>query len=95
MIKVLYYVLFGCIVLLGLYYVGSSLFGRFLLWNAPQWIAKFMLLIATGVAAWLLHRAYQLGDVENRWWLGTGFVLLALVVFQSILLLTAFLFGRK
>lgn len=95
MIKVLYYVLFGCISLLGLYYVGSSLFGRLSLWDAPQWLAKFMLLVATGAAAWLLRRAYQLGDVENRWWPGIGFILLALVSFQGILLLTAVLFGRK
>lgn len=95
MIKVVYYVLFGCIALLGVYYVGSSLFGRLTLWDTPQWIAKIMLLIATGLAAWLLRRAYQLGDVENRWWLGIAFVILALVAFQGVLLLTALLFGRK
>lgn len=95
MMKVLYYVLYGIIAILGLYYVGSSLFGRFILWDANPLVAKIVLLAATIVAARLLYWAYQLGDLQNKWLAGTGAVLLAFLAFQSIILLGAFLFGRK
>lgn len=95
MIKVLYYIVFGIIAAIGLYFVFSSLFGRYILWNASPVEAKIVLIVATAVACRIMYKAYLLGDVQNRWWAGLGTVLLAMISFQVITLLGAFLFGRK
>lgn len=95
MIKTLYYILFGIITAIGLYFVISSFFGRYILWNATQFEAKAVLVVATAVTVRILYWAYQLGDVQNRWWAGLGAVVLAMVSFQAITVLGAMLFGRK
>jgi putative effector of murein hydrolase len=95
MSKVLYYVLFGFVVILGVYYVISSLFGHFSLWSAPPLVARIILVIAAIAAGRILYWAYQVGEVQNRWLVGAGVVLLALLSFQAILLLGAVTLGRK
>jgi hypothetical protein len=67
MIKVLYYIVFGIIAAIGLYFVVSSLFGRYILWNASPVEAKIVLIVATAVACRIMYKAYLLGDVQNRW----------------------------
>lgn len=93
--KILYYTLFGVFGLLGAYFVLSSLLGRFNLWDANPLHAKIVLVIATAVAARLLYWAYRLGEEEGRWGAGTGAILLAVVVFQAIILLGALLLTGK
>jgi putative effector of murein hydrolase len=95
MSKILYYVLFGFIGLLGVYYVGSSLFGRFSLWSASPFVARLILIVAAIAAARILYWAYQLGETQQRWLAGAGAVILALLAFQGILLLGAITLGRK
>lgn len=91
--KVVYYTLFGFFGLLGAYFVLTSLFGRFNLWDANPVHAKVVLLIAAAVAARLLYQAYLLGEQQGRWGAGLGVVLLAVVVFQAIIFLGALALG--
>ena len=93
--KVLYYTLFGLFGLLGFYFVLTSLFGRFNLWGINQLYAKTALLIATGAALYLLYRAWQLGEQQGRWGAGASMVILAVLAFQGILLLSAFVLSGK
>lgn len=93
--KILYYVLFGFFGLLGTWFVLTSLFGRFSLWDANPLHARMVLVIAAVAAARLLYWAYQLGEQQNRWGAGTGVVVLAVVVFQAILFLGALALSGK
>ncbi len=88
--KILYYVLFGFFGLLGGWFVLSSLLGRFSLWNASQLYSKIVLCVAAVIAIVLLYRAYQSGEIEGRWGMGTLWVVAAVVAFQVILLVGAF-----
>lgn len=87
--KTLYYILFGFFGLLGVYFVLTSLFGRFNLWDANPLHAKIVLVVAAAVAARLLYWAYQLGEQQGRWGAGVGVVLLAVIVFQATIFLGA------
>ena len=82
--KVLFYTLYGVFGLLGVYFVISSLFGRFTIDPLPEFIAKLFLIVAASAGGFLLYRAYLIGEVEGRWGAGVGTVLLALVVFEVI-----------
>ena len=93
--KVLYYIVFGIFGLLGVYFVLSSLFGHFSLWNAHPLLARLVLLVAAAAALFLFYRAYQLGELQGRWGAGLGMVVLGVVVFQAVMLAGAFLFGKK
>lgn len=95
MSKVLFYVLFGFVAILGVYYVGSSLFGRFSLWNAHPVVARVILILAAALGARVLYWAYQIGELQNRWLAGAGAVVLALISFQAVLLLGAVTLGRR
>ena len=93
--KILYYILFGVFGLLGAWFVLSSLFGRFNLWDANPLHAKVVLVLATLVAASLLYRAYQLGEIQTRWGAGAGAVVLAVVVFQAVVFVGALVLSGK
>lgn len=87
--KILYYILFGFFGLLGVYFVVTSLLGRFNLWDVNQVHAKIILLIAAAFASRLLYWAYQLGEQQSRWGAGVGIVVLAVIVFQATIFLGA------
>lgn len=87
--KILYYILFGIFGLLGVYFVLTSLFGRFNLWDANPLHAKIVLVVAAAVAVRLLYWAYQSGEQQGRWGAGVGVILLAVIAFQAIMLLGA------
>ena len=93
--KILYYILFGVFGLLGVWFVLSSLFGRFSLWDANPLHAKVVLVLAALVALRLLFGAYQLGEIQNRWGAGVGAVLLAVVVFQAVVFAGALVLSGK
>ena len=95
MLKVLFYVLFGWIGLLGLYFVLTSLFGHFSLWNAHPLAARLVLVVAAALAARILYWAYELGELQGRLGAGIGVVLLAVVAFQLVMMAGALVFGRK
>ncbi len=82
--KVNFYCMFGVFGMLGLYFVVSSLFGRYSLGSAPVLVAKLCLVIGAAVGAGLLYWAYQVGEVEGRFGAGTGIVMLAVTSFQLV-----------
>jgi hypothetical protein len=93
--QILYYIAFGLVVLLGGWFVATSLLGHFYLRGAAQAPAKLALLVAAAVAAFMLYRAYELGEQQGRFGWGLGWVVLAFVVFELILLMASFMLGSK
>ena len=91
--EILYYILFGVFGLLGVWFVLSSLFGRFSLWDANPLHAKVVLVLAALVTLRLLFWAYQLGEIQNRW--GAGVVVLAVLVFQAVVFVGALVLSGK
>lgn len=91
MLKTIYYILFGLLGLLGVYFVITSFFGRFSIWGAPEGYSKMILLLAAVAGSFLLYRAYLLGEKQGRWGAGLGMVLLALLAFEGIITLGAVL----
>jgi hypothetical protein len=90
LLKVLYYAVFGFVALLGAWFVVTSLFGNFRLWDGNPLYSKLFLLVAAAAAVRLLFWAYALGEQQGRWGAGLGVVVLSMVVFQVIMVVGAF-----
>jgi hypothetical protein len=85
--KLVFYALFGCIGLLGAYFVLSGVGGRVTFGSASQPVAKAVVLVAAAIGGGLLYWAYQLGEVQGRHLPGIGVVVLALVAFQLVMVI--------
>lgn len=85
--KLLFYILYGFFGLMGVYFVLSSLAGRFSLGGASQISAKAVLVIAALAGGAILYWAYQLGELQGRWLPAIGVVLLAVVAFQLVVVI--------
>jgi len=95
MVRILYYTVFGCVVLLGGYFVLDGLFGRFVLWHAPPGQARTVLLLSAAAGAAVLYPAYLLGERRQRWGAGLGLVALAVITFQAVVVLGAMVLGGR
>ncbi len=93
--KLLYYFIFGVFGLIGVWFVISSLIGKFNLWDLNAFQAKVVLSIAAITAIRLLYWAYQLGEIQGKYWQGIGVIILAVLLFQGIIFLGAILFSKR
>lgn len=93
--KLLYYFIFGIFSLIGAWFVISSLLGKFNLWNLNPFQAKLILTIAAISAIRLLYWAYQLGEIQGKYLQGIAVVILAVLVFQGLILIGAILFSKR
>lgn len=93
--KLLYYFIFGIFGLIGVWFVLSSLLGKFNLWDLNPFQAKIVLTIAAISAIRLLYWAYQLGEIQGKYWQGIGVILLAVLLFQGIIFLGAILLSKR
>ena len=87
--RLIYYLLYGTFGLLGVYFVLTSLLGRYVLGGAPAPMAKLVLLAGAGLGGGLLYWAYRLGEAQGRWAAGAAMVLLAVLGFQAVQVLGA------
>jgi len=92
-VKVFFYALFGTAATLGGYFFVSSVIGRLTLGGASALTAKGVLLVAALAGSGVLYWAYRLGEVEGRWRAGLSVVLLAVLVFQTVMVAGRFAFG--
>lgn len=93
--KLLYYFVFGIFGLIGAWFVITSLLGRFNLWDLNPLQAKAILIIAALSAIRLFYWAYQLGEIQGKYWQGIGAIILAVLLFQGIIFLGAILFSKR
>ena len=89
---ILFYFLYGGFGLLGVYFVVTSLLGRFSLAGMPGLPSKALLLAGAGVGVWILYQAYQVGAKQQRWVAGAALVILAVVCCQGLQALGAVLY---
>jgi hypothetical protein len=90
--QIVFYFLYGGFGLLGIYFVLTSLLGRFSLAGMPELPSKAMLLAGAGVGAWILYQAYLVGEKQRRWVAGAALVILAVVCCQGLQALGAVLY---
>lgn len=90
--QILFYFLYGCFGLMGVYFVTTSLMGRFSLAGMPELPSKVLLLAGAAIGAWILYQAYLVGEKQRRWIAGAALVILAVVCCQGLQALGAVLY---
>jgi hypothetical protein len=90
--QILFYFLYGCFGLMGVYFVTTSLMGRFSLAGLPELPSKILLLAGAVMGAWILYQAYLVGEKQRRWVAGAALVILAVVCCQGLQVLGAVLY---
>ncbi len=91
--RTVFYCLFGVFGLLGVFWLASTLFSRFALPGMTAGLSKLVVLTGCSAGAWLLYRAYQIGEGEERWASAAAVVLGAVAACQGIPFLAVVFMG--